>query len=198
MEVNHQEVTILINNPVDLAQIIMEGITLGTEHYGRYHWSMMQSPYLAPYHPLQLPTPFWDPTHFHPHYLQMAFYPFPLQTPTTPWIQPYSVPPHPLPILDPFPAPLLSPPPSPPHPHHQAGQNMLFQEELEAAILYNRETRPVHAWLDSIKVFVQKEEYERKIYIRCPTNLMTTSFRIRPTTNPDLGKYAMLLMPTYV
>nr|XP_009608634.1 uncharacterized protein LOC104102589 isoform X2 [Nicotiana tomentosiformis]XP_016484051.1 PREDICTED: uncharacterized protein LOC107804638 isoform X2 [Nicotiana tabacum] len=61
---------------------------------------------------------------------------------------------------------------------------------------YNRETRPVLAWLDGIKVFVQKEEYARKIHLNCPPNLLRCSLRIRPTTNPEVGKYAILLIPT--
>ncbi|XP_019240290.1 PREDICTED: uncharacterized threonine-rich GPI-anchored glycoprotein PJ4664.02-like, partial [Nicotiana attenuata] len=86
----------------------------------------------------------------------------------------------------------------PPRSPNQAEHDQNLQEELDAAIVYSRETRPIHALLNGIKVFVQKEEYERKIYIRCPPNLLSTSFRLRPTTNPAVGKYAMLLMPTFI
>ncbi|XP_019223733.1 PREDICTED: uncharacterized protein LOC109205474 isoform X1 [Nicotiana attenuata] len=99
------------------------------------------------------------------------------------------------PITPPTPTP--SPTHSPPHPPSPVEQDTNFQAELEAAVVYNRETRPLHAYLDGIKVFVQKE-YERKIFLRCPPNLLTTSFRLRPTINSDVGKYAMLLLPTFL
>lgn len=88
MKVNNQEVTILINNLRDLAQIIMEGMSLGTEIYGRYHWSMMEASYLEPYQPLHPPTPIWDPTHLYTNLIQMPFYPPTTSIPLTPWIQP--------------------------------------------------------------------------------------------------------------
>lgn len=38
-------------------------------------------------------------------------------------------------------------------PNHDE-QDDNFQAELDATIEYNMETRPIHAWLDGIKVFV--------------------------------------------
>lgn len=164
--------------------------------YGMYHWSMMQALYLAPYHPLHLPTPTWDPTHLHPNLIQMPFYPPLTPTRATPWIQPYSVPQPHSPLLEPLPPLLPSLPQSPPHLPNPAAQNNIFQQELATSVAYNRETRPIHAWLNGIRVFVQKEEYERKIHIRCPPNLIKASLRLRPTTYLEVGKYAILLLPT--
>lgn len=128
----------------------------------------------------------------------MPFYPHP--TLNTPWIQPYwDSQPH-IPLLgqETPPYPTLPPPPPSLHHHNQIEleeQDVNFQAELDASIIYNRETRPIHACLDGIKVFVMKEGFERKIFIRCRQNLIETSFHLRPT-NPLAGKYTMLFLPT--
>lgn len=58
MQVNQLEMNTLISNPRDLAQIVADGMQIGTHKFGRYHWLMMQAPYLEPYQPLNLPTPY--------------------------------------------------------------------------------------------------------------------------------------------
>lgn len=36
----------------------------------------------------------------------------------------------------------------------------------------------------------------KKIRLKCPPNLITCSLVIRPTQNPEVGKYAIVLIPT--
>lgn len=110
LQVNQQVVTVLINHPRDLAQIVAEGMQLGTEIYARYHWSMMQGPNLAPFQSLPPPSPVWEQTPLHPNVIRMALYPPP--TPNVPWIQPYwETQPH-TPLLRPG-TPRVQPPPTP-------------------------------------------------------------------------------------
>ncbi|KAM3319837.1 putative protein isoform X2 [Capsicum chacoense] len=49
MIINGQESVIRIQNPKELSQIVMEGMTLGLQAYGQFHWFA---------HPQPVPNPF--------------------------------------------------------------------------------------------------------------------------------------------
>lgn len=40
MKLDYQDVIIMIQNPMDIAQIVMEGMQLGTNIYNQYLWAM--------------------------------------------------------------------------------------------------------------------------------------------------------------
>nr|XP_018632917.1 uncharacterized protein LOC104115416 [Nicotiana tomentosiformis]XP_033516980.1 uncharacterized protein LOC104115416 [Nicotiana tomentosiformis]XP_033516981.1 uncharacterized protein LOC104115416 [Nicotiana tomentosiformis] len=109
-----------------------------------------------------------------------------------------------------FPMDLMTTPPSPPStllyspsliiPSQplpiELGTSAL-QQDLAATLLEMRETRTAHATLDNLRSFVLKEQYAtKKIRLKCPPNLITCSLIIRPTQNPEIGKYAIVLIPT--
>lgn len=59
-----------------------------------------------------------------------------------------------------------------------------------------RETRTEFLWLKGIYLDNLKEPYEKKFILKCAPELVTCSLNFRLMTNHEVGKYAMVIVPT--
>lgn len=68
----------------------------------------------------------------------------------------------------------------------------IILDNLEAGM----HERASSAFLNQVCVFLLKEHVAKKVYINCPQNMLKCSIHVRPTLNPDMGKYALIMSPT--
>ncbi|PHT45089.1 hypothetical protein CQW23_14247 [Capsicum baccatum] len=50
--------------------------------------------------------------------------------------------------------------------------------------------------LGQVRLFLLKEHHARKINVNCPQNMFKCSVHLRPTLNPGVGKYAVIMSPS--
>ncbi|OIT30942.1 hypothetical protein A4A49_54773 [Nicotiana attenuata] len=205
IELNNQEIILLVQNPTHLAEIVIEGMRLGMEAVSQNQWSNTQTPLVLDHNrPSSLATSPWahpptPPLHglnqimglllFYPqHHTGMIYAPWFEHmnsfSPPQPILSPTS-------IQDPL-SPLLSPPITPPPSPNELGE----QTRLELAQIMEemRETRTEFIWLKGFYLYSLKEQYAKKFILKCPPELTTCSVNIRANTNPEEGKYAMVII----
>lgn len=73
----------------------------------------------------------------------------------------------------------------------ESGQ--LVREELGQEMLKDE---TMSTFLGQVWVFLLKEQYAREISANCPQNMFKCSIHVRPTMNPDVEKYALILSPS--
>lgn len=61
-----------------------------------------------------------------------------------------------------------------------------------------RETRTSQATLDTLQSFVINEPYAKKIRLKCLKHMIECSLTICLTLNPAIGKYSIVLIPTFL
>ncbi|KAF3650570.1 hypothetical protein FXO38_17095 [Capsicum annuum] len=181
MENNGQESVIRVQNPKDLAQIVTEGMSLGLEAYGRFHWFV---------HPQPIPNPFEALTSnvdlLNLNSLMMSglsFYPQPaLEEEVIPWIQKYVT----IAVVE---------PPQPTVEQQFLAQDPIFvptdlvDDMQEAGTMTSTH-------LGQVRVLLLKENHARKINVNCPQNMFKCSIYVRPTMNPIVGKYVVIMSPS--
>lgn len=74
----------------------------------------------------------------------------------------------------------------------------MTQQEISALEKERRESRTELVDLTWVQVLVLKEQFQKKIYLNFPPNLKKCSIKLRPTINPDAGKFALVLIPTLI
>ncbi|OIT22175.1 hypothetical protein A4A49_59173, partial [Nicotiana attenuata] len=167
MEVEGQEVILVIQNPVDMAQIVTKGMRMGVDLYSQYLWAMhppstMQ--HLQPYIPL-------PPMYYNQQTsTELPFYP--PQMPSNsivPWIQQRAT----LYISSPLHAQAMPYQLTPVRLQNDplSGLEDITQLEVGADMVENRETRPILCFLNNNKHYDLKEHYARKLIIMCPKDL---------------------------
>ncbi|OIT04850.1 hypothetical protein A4A49_21737 [Nicotiana attenuata] len=94
----------------------------------------------------------------------------------------------------------LTPPTSPlQHPSPPPDElDEIAQLEVAATMAEIQETLPILCYINGNKTYTLKEQYERKVVITCPPKLLSVSLNIRPTRNPEVGKFAIVLIPARV
>lgn len=105
-------------------------------------------------------------------------------------LSPYSSPLSPLESLTLPNSPVQSPPPS------LQELDRDTREELIAILAEMRETRTKFWWLKGIQFYNLKEQFEKKFILKCPPEMVTCLLNFRQTTNPEVGKYSMVIIPT--
>lgn len=51
-------------------------------------------------------------------------------------------------------------------------------------------------WLKGIQLYNLEEQFKKKFILKCPPEMIACNLNFRQTTNPEVGKYAMVIIPT--